>query len=108
VGPTALADGGEFGGESTARSTSSSSSPVTRSRQNVSLSRMRRTVQPFPRTASSNASRAWGTLGPPARVNKSRSLVGREVRSCAANAAPPASKNPSLWGSEKNSFATVI
>lgn len=29
----------------------------------MSLSRIRRTVQPFPRTASSNASRAWGTLG---------------------------------------------
>lgn len=40
-------------------------------------------------------------------VKMSRSRVGRLVRCCAANAAPPARRNPSLSGSEKNRSATA-
>ena len=104
-GPAILAVAGRRGAESSARSTSRSSGPCTSSRQKVSVSRTTSTVQPRPRAAATNSSRARVTLPAPGRVKKSKSWVGRAVRCCASRAAPPASRKCSLAGRAKNSWA---
>ena len=97
-GPAMLVSGGRFGGESRARSTRRSSSPVTTSRQKVSLLRMRRTDQPRLAAAFSKAFRAAGTVPRPARVNRSRSWVGRVVR-CWRRRRPGTGVRPAGGGS---------
>ena len=67
---------------------------------------MRSTRQSRSAAAASNESRAVPTDAPAELVKKSRSCVGRVVKFCATNAAPPARRNPLLAGNEKNNLAT--
>ena len=101
---------GNNGGESTARSTSTASSPLcARSLAKVTSSRSTVTVQPAtanPRRAATSGPTSPGAVPGFAATNASMSRVGRSIVPSTSSAEPPANAKPRASGRPKSSRAT--